>query len=256
MSTPTSLAARESQPARVAVDTPNRSGHGIAKAGVVLGIGSLPILQPVFLQNLAPADVGLVLGIGMVLLWAGTTRQRMRLPYLAGVGLMIIAGTLSALFGELPWMGALTVVQDMYLLLWAAALANFGCSVAGADFLVKTWCLSASAWAIGLLVVFGPGIVSSGDNADRVRFTFADENGAGLYLALSLLVVLAARRPRRWRWRGPAIGCLLVALLLTGSLGAISGLLAGLAVALVLQVRAKLGPATAIAFSLAALLAV
>jgi O-antigen ligase len=46
-----------------------------------------------------------------------------------------------------------------------------------------------------------------------------------------------------------------VALLLTGSLGAISGLLAGLAVALVLEVRARRGPDTAIAFSLAVLLA-
>jgi hypothetical protein len=254
VSAPVSLTARAPRPDPATAE-PRQTGDGLAKAGIALGVASLPILTPAFLNNLAPADLAMALGIGMVLVWAGSTRQRLRLPYAAGMGLMLVAGTLSALFGELPWLGAITVVQDIYLLVWGAVLANFGRTAAGAEFLVKAWCVSATAWAIGLVVVLGPGAVASAGE-DRASFTFADQNGAGLYFAVSLLVILAARRPRRWRWRGPGIACLGVALLLTGSLGAISGLMAGLAVALVLGIQAKRGPDTAIAFSLAVLLAV
>jgi hypothetical protein len=254
VSAPASWTTRMPQPPPAIGELEGQTGAGLAKTGIVLGIATLPILRPSFLRNVAPADLGIMLGIGLVLLWAGSIRQRLRLPFAAGVGLMVIAGTLSALFGELPWLGALTVAQDLYLLAWAAVLANFGRTAAGSGFLVNTWCVSAGIWAVGLLAVFGPSAVS-GLDSNRAGFTFAEENGAGLYFAMSLLVILAARRPRRWRWRGPAIGCLLVALLLTGSLGAISGLLAGLAVALVLEVRARRGPDTAIAFSLAVVLA-
>jgi hypothetical protein len=230
------------------------AGDGLARAGVVLGIASLPILQPAFANNLAPADLGLVMGIAAVLLWAGVTRQRLRLPYVAGVGVMVIAGTVAAAFGELPWQGAVTVLQDLYLLAWAAALANFGRTASRAGFIVDVWCLSAAVWSVVLVALFGPGTISGGADAERAGFTFGEQNAAGLYFALSLLVMLAARRPRRWRWRAPALGAVSVALLLTGSLGATSGLFAGLAVALVLQVRARRGPDTAIAFSLALLL--
>jgi O-Antigen ligase len=232
------------------------AGDGLARAGVVLGIASLPILQPAFANNIAPADLGMVAGIGAVLLWAGVTRQRLRLPYAAGVGVMVIAGTVAAAFGDLPWQGAITVLQDLYLLAWAAALANFGRTADRAGFVVDVWCVSAAVWSIGLVVLFGPSTISGGADAERAGFTFGEQNAAGLYFALSLLVILAARRPRRWRWRAPALGAVSVALLLTGSLGAISGLFAGLAVALVLQVRARRGPDTAIAFSLALLLMV
>lgn len=231
-------------------------GDGLTRAGVVLGIATLPILQPAFVNNVAPADLGLVAGIAAVLVWAGMTRQRLRLPYVAGMGVMVIAGTIAAAFGDLPWMSAVTIVQDLYLLAWAAALANFGRTAARAGFIVDVWCLSAAAWSIALVVLYGPGTIGGGDDAERAGFTFGEQNAAGLWFALSLPVMLAARRPRRWRWRAPALGAVSLGLLLTGSLGAISGLFAGLAVALVLQVRARRGPDTAIAFSLALLLLV
>jgi O-antigen ligase len=233
-----------------------REGDGLARAGIVLGIASLPVLIPKFANNLAPADLGLVVGIAMVLLWAGSTRQPLRLPYAAGMGLMVIAGTLSALFGALPWQGAITVVQDLYLLAWAAALANFGRTAAAARFLVRAWCLSATVWAVVLVAVYGPAVITGGADTERAGFTFGEQNAAGLYFALSLMVVLAARCPRRRLWRAVAILSLLLGLALSGSLGALSGLLAGLATALVLGVRARRGPDTAIALSLALLLGV
>lgn len=232
-------------------------GGGLARAGIIIGIACLPILLPSAPGNITPADAGLVVAIAAVTLWAGSTRQELRLPFVVGVGVMAVAGTVSALFGILPWSGALAVVQDLYLLAWAMALANFARSPAAAEFLVRTWCVTAGAWAIGLIALFGRTVITAGiGSADSTRagFTFGDQNGAGLYFVLSLLVIFAARRPRRWRWRAPAIACLLFATLLTGSLGAISGLMAGLATALVLGVRSKRGPDTAIALSLALLL--
>ena len=257
MSSPTPLTVPASRPGpgTGAVGARPRERDGLARAGIVLGIASLPILTPKFASNLAPADLGLVVGIGMVLLWAGSTRQPLRLPFAAGMGLMMIAGTLSALLGALPWQGAITVVQDLYLLAWAAALANFGRSAAAAGFLVRTWCVTATIWAVGSVAVFGPAVITGGADTERAGFTFGEENAAGLYFVLSLMVVLAARYPRRRSWRALAIGSLLLGIALSGSLGAISGLLAGLATALLLQVRARRGPDTAIALSLALLLA-
>jgi hypothetical protein len=253
--TPLTVPASRPGPGTGAVGARPRERDGLARAGIVLGIASLPILTPKFASNLAPADLGLVVGIGMVLLWAGSTRQPLRLPFAAGMGLMMIAGTLSALFGALPWQGAITVVQDLYLLAWAAALANFGRSAAAAGFLVRTWCVTATIWAVGSVAVFGPAVITGGADTERAGFTFGEENAAGLYFVLSLMVVLAARYPRRRSWRALAIGSLLLGIALSGSLGAISGLLAGLATALLLQVRARRGPDTAIALSLALLLA-
>ena len=257
MSPPTPLAVPRSGPAPGAGADRARaaSGDGLAKAGVVLGIATLPILTPKFANNLAPADLGLVLGIAMVLLWAGSTRLPLRLPFAAGMGLMVIAGTLSALFGDLPWQGAVTIVQDLYLLAWAAALANFGRTAAAAGFVVRAWCLTATIWAVALVAVYGPAAAAAGSD-QRAGFTFGEENAAGLWFVLSLMVVLAGRYPRRRGWRAVAIVSLTLGTLLSGSLGAISGLLAGLATALTLQVRARRGPDTAIALSLALLLGV
>jgi O-antigen ligase len=253
--TPLTVPASRPGPGTGAVGARPRERDGLARAGIVLGIASLPILTPKFASNLAPADLGLVVGIGMVLLWAGSTRQPLRLPFAAGMGLMMIAGTLSALLGALPWQGAITVVQDLYLLAWAAALANFGRSAAAAGFLVRTWCVTATIWAVGSVAVFGPAVITGGADTERAGFTFGEENAAGLYFVLSLMVVLAARYPRRRSWRALAIGSLLLGIALSGSLAAITGLLAGLATALLLQVRARRGPDTAIALSLALLLA-
>jgi O-antigen ligase len=233
-------------------------GDRLARLGVMVGIAGLPLLLPSTAVNLTPADLGLVLAMGAVLLWAGSTRQRLRLPFVAGVGIIAVAGTLSALLGAYPWLGAMAVVQDLYLLGWAAALATFGRSPGSAEFLIRAWCVSAAAWAIGLILLFGRSIITAGlasASAERAGFSFGESNAAGLYFVLSLLVILAARRPRRWRWRAPAIACLLLGTALTGSLGAISGLLAGLATALVLRTRAQRGPDMAVALSLALVLA-
>jgi hypothetical protein len=84
----------------------------------------------------------------------------------------------------------------------------------------------------------------------RVGFTLGETNGAGLYFALTILVILAGGWPRRLRWRVPVLACLVFDLMLTGSLAGISGFLAGLALALVVRTAARSGGAAALILAL------
>jgi hypothetical protein len=218
---------------------------------IVIAFAMLPVLAPGGPGNLTPADAAGLLAAVATLLAAGSTRVTVRVPYAVGAGLLVAAGCVAALAGTEPTAGLLAVVQDVYLLVWAATVAAVARTAAGARFVAATWALTSAAWAAGLLLTNGPGLVSSGGPAARAAFTFGDENGAGLYLALSMLVILAARRPRHRVVRATALTGLGLLTLATGSLGAISGLLAALALAAVLGARARQGAALAILVAVA-----
>jgi O-Antigen ligase len=211
---------------------------------IAAAIASLAVLVPHGPSNTAPADVFLFIAIAATVLWAGSTRQLLRFPYLAGVGIMVVAGCVAAIFGKYPHEGFIAVAQDLFLLGWALTLANVGRTGAGARFLVRAWSVTGSAWGVGLLLYFGrPGVVA---NAARASFTLGEQNGAGLYFVLTLLVIMAARWPRRLRWRAPVVVCLLIDTALTGSLAAILGLLAALGLALVLGTAGRRGEKAAL----------
>src|SRR5438876_3251021 len=86
-------------------------GIRLELVAVAVGIGALPLLTPAGPGNLAPADVALVLAVGATLLWAASTGVGLRLPYVLGVGTMVVAGTLSASVGARPGLGLLAVFQ-------------------------------------------------------------------------------------------------------------------------------------------------
>jgi O-antigen ligase len=189
-----------------------------------------------------------------MLLRLGWTRERVRVPYLLGTGVLVAAGVVSGLRGDVPANGLLAVLQDLFLLAWAAALANFARRADGLRFLVHAWALTASCWGVGLVVAAGPTLLSGGTGGPapaRAAFTFGEENAAGFYFVLSMLVIVAARRPRPLPLRIIALACLALATVGSGSLGASSGFLAGLAVAVVLGVRSRRGAALALAIALA-----
>jgi len=250
-------------PASVATLRPPRAGPHVngpapavdplTGAAVLLSVAALPLLTPAGPGNIAPADGLALLAVGTMLLRLGWTRERVRVPYLLGTGLLVAAGAASALRGDLPASGLLAVLQDLFLLTWAAALANFARRADGLRFLVDSWALSASCWGVGLVVAAGPSLLSGGNGGApaRATFTFGDENAAGFYFVLSMLVIVAARRPRRRSLRIIALACLALATVGSGSLGAISGLLAGVAVAVVLGVSARRGAALALAVAVA-----
>jgi hypothetical protein len=163
--------------------------------------------------------------------------------------MMIIAGCVSAILGDFPHAGAIAVVQDIYLLGWGITVANVGRSDAGAGFLIRAWCVTGSLWGVGLLAFVGHTAATSGTStaeAVRAGFTLGEQNGAGLYFAVTFLIILAGRWPRRLRWRIPVLACLLLDTLLTGSLAAITGVLAALALALVVRTAGRRGGAAAL----------
>jgi hypothetical protein len=224
-----------------------------ARAAIAIGIATLPILRPAVGGNLGPADAGILIGVGGTILWAGATKQVLRLAYATPVALVIIAGMVSGLAGADPGAALLAVAQDAYLAVWALACLNLGRTAAAAGFLARAWCVTAAIWAVALFVIVGRTVLTAtGDT--RLAFT-ADSNGAGFYFVISIFVILAARWPRRPVLRYAAIAFLLADTVLTGSLGALSGLLGGLAVSVVLRVFHRRGAAPAVACGVALLLA-
>lgn len=218
----------------------------VARAAMALGVAGLPILQPTVVGNLGPADGAIALGIAGTLLWVGASRQVLRSAYVLPVSLAVCGGLLAGLFGDQPAQAVLAVAQDIYLALWAMACVNLSRRADSAGFLVRAWCVSAFAWGALLFVFVGRTALSVSAGGSRLSFT-SDTNGAGLYFVLSIFVIAAARYPRRRVWRVTAISLLLIDTVLTGSLGALSGLFSGLAVCVVLAVLARRGPAPAVA---------
>ena len=230
---------------------PARPDHGdrLPRWAVAAAIASLPLLVPPGPANTAPADLFILVALGVTLLWAASTRQRLQFPYVIGVGTMVTAGCLAALLGSYPHEGAIAVVIDIFLLGWATVVANVGRTEAAIAFLVRAWCVSGSLWGIGLLAFVIRGAASYGlDTAAgaRASFTLGEQNGAGFYFAATVFVILAGRCPRRLWLRVPVVACLLADTVLTGSLAALLGLLAGLALALVAGTAGRRGGAAAL----------
>jgi hypothetical protein len=241
----------DSRPAQDLPAPPERRDRGdrVARWAVAAAIASLPFLVPAGPANTAPADAVIFVAIVVTLLWAASTRQRLKFPYALGVGVMVIAGCLAALLGNYPHEGALALVIDVFLLCWAAVVANVGRTDAAAAFLVRAWCVTGSLWGIGLLAYFIHNAAAAGvatADATRASFTLGEQNGAGFYFAATVFVILAGRCPRRLCWRVPVIACLLFDTVLTGSLAALTGLLAGLALALVVRTAILHGGAAAL----------
>lgn len=242
----TTIPPLESRPAAAPPAPPARPelSDRLPRWTVATAIASLAVLAPHGPSNTAPADVFIFIAIVTTLLWAGRSFERLKFPYVIGVGTMVVAGCLAALFGNYPHEGLTAIIIDLFLLGWVTTVANVGRTESAARFLLRAWCVTGSLWGVGLLAYFGrPGIAA---NAARASFTLGDSNGAGLYFAVTLLIVLAGRWPMRLRWRVPVIACLLLDLLLTGSLGGIFGLLAALGLALVVRTAARRGGAAAL----------
>ena len=98
--------------------------------------------------NTAPADVFIVVAIAATLLWAGSTRQRLKFPYVVGVGTMVVAGCVAALFGKYPHEGASPSSSTSSCSPGPPRVANVGRTDAAAGFLVRAWCVTGSIWSV------------------------------------------------------------------------------------------------------------
>ncbi|TDB96487.1 O-antigen ligase family protein, partial [Actinomadura sp. 7K534] len=207
---------------------PPRRGLRLEAVALVAGIASLPMLMPAGLAP-GPGNTALpdaVLG-GLVLvtfLWAGTRKVPLRWPYLVPTLLTVIAGGVAALAND--GAGGLTLVKDLYVLLWAVCIANLGRDPSLLRVALRAFVWTGTAYALVMMAGFAIGNDAlSGKQVDgeRLMFTFGDANYAANWFICVFFIVRATRFPERTWARRAVCGILLAAELLTGSNG---GLLA------------------------------
>jgi O-antigen ligase len=182
-----------------------------------------------------------------VFVWMRAERLVVTVPYLLPVGLLMVAGSVAAYLASAE-SAAVAVVQDLFCLVWAAAIAN---AVRHRRWLLglvlRAWVWSGVGWA----AVMCAGITAK--DGGRASLTFDDPNLAANYFLVVIGLVLATSVVRHSLTRFAAITILLLAILFTGSNGAALAL-GTMAVVGVLLVRRRKGVLAATA--LAALSAV
>lgn len=224
---------------------------------IAVAIACMPILVPSGPGNTSPADLPIVLAMGGVLLWLTRNRVRLHLPYALAVWVFVVAGAVAAL-ANVQARSAAVLAQDLFLLLWAATIAN----AVRADrsllpLILTTWCWSGIVCAsllVGGRLAGIPWLAGQTiKDGSRAALTFGDPNLAGNYFVSCLFLVLASRRPRRPLVRAVAVVLIVLAIVFTGSNGAMLGMVLGLGVGAVVGFWFRRGPiaATGLACALA-----
>ena len=211
-----------------------RSGTDrIAIVMVSLAVAVMPILVPTGPGNTAPVDVMIAVAIVAAAYWLSSSGMRIHVPYVWPVWLLAVAGIIASLLGPTPLHGTLAVVQDLFLLIWCAAIVNVCRTSSALSAVLGTWAWSAIGWSGVLLVQ-----AARGSDLTRTALTFGNPNLAASYLLVSLMVVVACGRPRRRGLRVAACVLIVGAILATGSLAGLVGLVvAGLSLTLLTIVR-------------------
>jgi len=217
---------------------PGRAGASVRGRDEVLPImvgvtvALLPILVPAGPGNTAIADVTMAASLLLALMWVSRERLAVALPYAAGVCLMVIGGALAAVVTGAPLTTGLVLIQDLFLLMWAATLALGRYDPAVIAAATVTWCRTAVVYScvavISYIVGFTPLSGVTGADGVRASYTFADPNLAGNYLVMSLFLMVACQRPRARSTRRLSYAVVLLAMGFTGSNGAMLTLLIGL----------------------------
>jgi O-antigen ligase len=224
-------------------------------------IGLAAVVNPKGPGNTAPWDLVALLGVFLVFVWMLRTRAPLRFPYAVPMAGLMITGLLAAAFSVDPAGGAIAVLQEVFLLLWCAAVATVCRTAKAIQVLLRAWALSALCWAGLLIVAVFTGVravsgigdttvdYASGDTGygTRSRLFFDHPNMAGNYFMIAVFIVLAAGYPRRTWLRVLACLTLIVAMFLTGSNAALLSLIGGGVVTLYLRVRARQGVVRALA---------
>jgi O-antigen ligase len=223
-----------------------------AVIAVAVATALVPLLKPGGPFNLAPVDLPIIWAVVTALVWAKTTRARLRFPYLIAFGLSLLGGTLAAIIGPVPQSGAISLLQDIWLVVWCWTLFNVSRTARNFRIVTSAWVYSGLTWAALLII----GIITKNPhltgvterNGSRVQLTFGDPNYAANYFFITLMLVWATQRPRRRSHRFAAYAALIVVLAFTGSNGALLSLVVGGSVAMICGVwrRWGAGPAFAV----------
>ncbi|WUI00779.1 oligosaccharide flippase family protein [Spirillospora sp. NBC_00431] len=196
---------------------------------LVAGIASLPMLMPAGLApgpgNTGLPDLALVVVTATTLLWASTRKLPIRWPFLIPTLLTIIAGGVAAVVNDA---GALTLVKDLFVLLWAVSIANLGREPGHLKVALRAFVWIGTCYAVVMITGFVLGLDAlSGKQVDgeRAMFTFGDANYASNWFICVFFIARATRFPATaWR-RWTVCGVLLAAEILTGSNGGLLALI-------------------------------
>jgi O-antigen ligase len=200
----------------------------MVKVVVVAAIWAMPLLVPSGPGNTAPADIFLGVAILTTALWFASRGHVMRFPYVVPVGLSILAGALAstvAYSGAYVSVGGglISLIQDAFLLAWCIGIANVGRDPALLRSITRAWATSVTCWAAVMIIgVFAHIGILSGENARngvRAALTLGDPNLAANYFICGLLVLRAAKYPRRRAIRWICCALIVTAIALTGSNG-------------------------------------
>lgn len=228
-------------------------------AMIGLTIVALPVLIPVLPGNSGIVDLAAVAAVVACVLWATSVRATVHVPFVAPVGIIVISGALATFLGPFPGAGTQAILQDLFLLGWAATVATVARTPRALSTITAIWSWSAVAWAalLVLTTVTGQTALAGIDptQGTRAALTFGDENGAAAYFAISLVVVLACRRPRRFPARLAAVTLIVIALAMTGSLAGIVSVPTIIVMVATASARERWGLAPAVAIALACVLA-
>ncbi|MFI6518687.1 O-antigen ligase family protein [Spirillospora sp. NPDC050679] len=200
-----------------------RRRRSVPAVMLVGSIASLPMLMPFGLGagpgNTGLPDLALIALTATTLLWAAGRRRTVHWPFLIPTLLTIIAGGIAAIVNDA---GALTLVKDLFVLLWGVCLANLGRDLGLFRLALKAWVYIGTGYA--LIMIFGylaGNDVLSGKQIDgeRAMFTFGDANYCSNWFIVCFFLARAARVPERNWQRYAVCGVLLFAEVLTGSNG-------------------------------------
>jgi O-antigen ligase len=234
---------------RVAGSPPatSRRRRTAAQAAVVLAVSVLPLLQPAGPGNTGLADVGVLVVLAVAALWLSGGTHVVRLPYAVPVAVSVVAGGLA---GLVAGGGVLALVQDLFLLGWAVAIANLGRSPELVRTLVRTWALSVTVWAalmdVGVLAHLS--LLSGQTTRDgaRAALTFGDPNLAANYFLCGLLVLRACRMPGSPGRRFLCCLVIVTAIVFTGSNGGMIALALATAAGGLIRLARRGRPALAV----------
>jgi len=222
-----------------------RGGERRAVILIAMGTALLPLLKPGGPSNIAPVDALIAPAMVAFLLWAGSTHQRLRLPYLLPLGLSLVGGAIGALIGPVTTSGMIALVQDLWLASWGWAIFNVCRTSRNMRIVLSAWVYAGVAWGTLLLlgIITNTALVTGvqARNGSRVQLTFGDPNYAANYFFITIMLLWATQRPRR-RWvRYVSCAILVVVLAFTGSNGGALSLLVGTGVAAAVGVRRRWG---------------
>lgn len=202
----------------------------------VLAIVALPVLRPAAPGNTAPVDLFVVIAVLMTGFWLARTRSRVGFPFVAAVTVAVLAGGTAPLLAPVPVSvssSLLPLVQELWLLAWAATVFNVARTTQALQTLLHAWCAGAVGWVVVLFVGLGTGNHALTGITDRtglrVALTMGDANYAADYFLVSWLLLVACGWPRNRPARWTCSAALAVAVFLTGSNGGILSLVLGYA---------------------------